>query len=147
MSTIRANTFLDGAGGNTATVNGVTPALSSQAQAEAGPDNATQMTPLRAAQAITARVSGATAGLAYGAIGTYAFLGTATTVAGSTTLANPGDTIAGSSLRALGMYAWTAAGGAISASSPSGTWRVMGIMRNQAVSNAYEVGTLCLRIS
>jgi len=52
MSTIRANTFLDSAGGNTATINGITPALASQGQAETGSDNATLMTPLRTAQAI-----------------------------------------------------------------------------------------------
>lgn len=52
MSTIRANNFLDGSGGNTATINGVTIALSSQAQAEAGTDNTTLMTPLRTFQAI-----------------------------------------------------------------------------------------------
>jgi hypothetical protein len=51
MSTVRANTILDSSGGNTATVNGVTIALSSQAQAEAGTDNTTQMTPLRSLQA------------------------------------------------------------------------------------------------
>jgi hypothetical protein len=51
MSTIRANTILDAAGGNTATINGITPALSSQAQAEAGTDNATLMSPLRVKQA------------------------------------------------------------------------------------------------
>lgn len=51
MSTIRANAILDAAGGNTATINGITPALASQAQAEAGTDNTTLMTPLRVAQA------------------------------------------------------------------------------------------------
>lgn len=51
MSTIRTNAILDSAGGNTATINGITPALASQAQAEAGTDNTTLMTPLRVAQA------------------------------------------------------------------------------------------------
>lgn len=51
MSTVKANFFLDSAGGNTAQVNGVTVALSSQAQAIAGTDNTTQMTPLRNLQA------------------------------------------------------------------------------------------------
>lgn len=50
MSTIRANNILDSAGGNTATINGITPALASQAQAEAGTDNTTLMTPLRTEQ-------------------------------------------------------------------------------------------------
>lgn len=54
MSTVRANTFLDGAGGNTATINGITPALASQAEAEAGTDNTKLMTPLRVEQAINA---------------------------------------------------------------------------------------------
>ncbi len=54
MSTIRANAIIDSAGGNTATVNGVTIALSSQAQAEAGTDNTTLMTPLRVRNALNA---------------------------------------------------------------------------------------------
>lgn len=54
MSTVKANAFVDGAGGNTATVNGVTVALSSQAEAEAGTDNTTQMTPLRVRNALNA---------------------------------------------------------------------------------------------
>lgn len=53
-ATVKANAFLDAAGGNTATVNGVLVALASQAQAQAGTDNATLMTPLRAAQSIAA---------------------------------------------------------------------------------------------
>ena len=52
MSTVKANFILDSAGGNTAQINGSTPALSSQAQAEAGTDNTTLMTPLRVAQSI-----------------------------------------------------------------------------------------------
>lgn len=51
MSTVRTNAILDAAGGNTATINGITPALSSQAQAQTGTDNTTLMTPLRVAQA------------------------------------------------------------------------------------------------
>lgn len=51
MSTVKANFFLDSAGGNTATINGITPALASQAQAQAGTDNTTLMTPLRNLQA------------------------------------------------------------------------------------------------
>lgn len=73
MSTIRTNAILDAAGGNTATINGITPALSSQAQAEAGTDNTTLMTPLRAAQAITALVPQPTV-----------LLGTITTTSGTT---------------------------------------------------------------
>lgn len=52
MSTIRTNAILDAAGGNTATINGVTPALASQAEAQAGTDNTKLMTPLRTAEAI-----------------------------------------------------------------------------------------------
>ena len=58
MSTVKANFFLDSAGGNTAQINGITPALSSQAQAEAGTDNTTLMTPLRVAQAIATEAVG-----------------------------------------------------------------------------------------
>jgi hypothetical protein len=72
MSTIKANAYLDSAGGNTATVNGITVALSSQAQAQAGTDNTTLMTPLRASDAITALANGMT------------LLGTLTTTSGST---------------------------------------------------------------
>jgi hypothetical protein len=52
MSTVRANAYLDASGGNTATINGIVPALSSQAQATAGSDNTTLMTPLRTSQAV-----------------------------------------------------------------------------------------------
>ena len=58
MSTIRANNILDSAGGNTATINGITPALASQAEAEAGTDNTKLMTPLRVAQAIAVEAIG-----------------------------------------------------------------------------------------
>ncbi len=50
MSTLKANYILDAAGGNTAQINGITPAIASQAQAEAGVDNTTLMTPLRVNQ-------------------------------------------------------------------------------------------------
>lgn len=50
MSTIRANAIVDNAGGNTATINGITPALASQAEAQTGTDNTKLMTPLRVAQ-------------------------------------------------------------------------------------------------
>jgi hypothetical protein len=77
-------------------------ALASQAQAEAGSDNTTVMTPLRTAQAIaalaptptTAQILAANAGAAARDVGTYiiAWNTTATAVAS-------GGTIAGSSLR------------------------------------------------
>lgn len=71
MSTIKANAYLDAAGGNTATINGITPALASQAQAQAGTDNTTLMTPLRTTDAITAQANGMT------------LLGTLTTTSGT----------------------------------------------------------------
>lgn len=88
-----------------------------------------------------------TAGLAYGAIGTYAFLGSISTVAASTTLANPGDTLSGSTLAAIGVYSFGTAGVQIHGSALSGTWRVMGFLRNISASNAHQVGTVCLRIA
>lgn len=54
MSTIRANIITDIAGGNTTTINGITPALATQAEAQAGTINTKLMTPLRTAEAITA---------------------------------------------------------------------------------------------
>lgn len=58
MSTIRANAIIDGAGGNTATINGKTPLgtsdIASSAQAAAGTDNATVITPLRVRDAMNA---------------------------------------------------------------------------------------------
>ena len=122
-------------------------ALASQAQAEAGTDNTTLMTPLRSAQALTAQIGAASAGLTWGAVGTYAFLGTASTVAPSTTLANPGDTLAGSTLRAIGIYAFPDTGAQVHATALSGTWRVMGFLRNISTGNSYQVGTVCLRIA
>lgn len=44
------NAIIDAAGGNTATINGITPAIASQAEAEAGSNNTTLMTPLRVQQ-------------------------------------------------------------------------------------------------
>lgn len=78
MSTLRANTITDSlgtgapvfpngiwvssitdsAGGNTATINGITPALASQAEAEAGTDNTKLLTPLRAKQQMIANALG-----------------------------------------------------------------------------------------
>jgi hypothetical protein len=122
MSTIKANAYLDAAGGNTATINGITPALSSLAQAQAGTDNTTQMTPLRTSNAITALttstvVGAATAGLAVGAVGSYAMLQSAATRA-------TGASVAGSSLTYFGLNT----GGVSSSGSPSGTWMLMGYL-------------------
>lgn len=56
---VRAGAFLDASGGNTATINGKTPLgtsdIASQAQAEAGTDNSTLMTPLRSQQMFVKR--------------------------------------------------------------------------------------------
>ncbi len=103
-------------------------ALASQAQAEAGTDNTTLMTPLRSAQAISALVSAptsaqvgaATAGLATGAVGTYAFLRFV-----SATTATSGSTHAGSDLR----YSSAAA---LTGVTPGGTWRLMGQTENSS---------------
>ncbi len=52
MSTIRANIITDAAGGNTTTINGITPALATQAEAQAGTDDTKLMTPLRVTEAV-----------------------------------------------------------------------------------------------
>jgi len=54
MSTLRTNAITDITGGNTTVINGITPSLASQAEAEAGTNNTALMTPLRVAQAIDA---------------------------------------------------------------------------------------------
>lgn len=59
MSTIRANSIIDAAGGNTASINGITPVLATQAEAEAGTDNTKLMTPLRTDQAVLAQLNAA----------------------------------------------------------------------------------------
>jgi hypothetical protein len=149
MSTIKANEIIDAAGGNTATINGITPALASQAQATAGTDNTTQMTPLRTSQAITALttaalVGAATAGLAAGDVGTYIF-----GYPNNTTNYVTGATIAGSLLLPAGSFTYDATSGNASSqsfgSAQSGTWRCMG-NRVFAGSGQYTV-TLWLRIS
>ena len=58
MSTVRADAILDAAGGNTATINGITPAIATSAEAETGTNNTKLMTPLRSAQAIGVRAIG-----------------------------------------------------------------------------------------
>ena len=67
----------------------------------------------------TAEVGSATAGLAVGDVGSYAFLSPAST----STAYNPGATLAGSSLR----YSGAESGGtSVFATAPAGTWRIMG---------------------
>jgi hypothetical protein len=60
MSTMKVDNIVSSGGTNTAQINGITPALSSQAQAEAGTDNTTQMTPLRVRNALNATGSAPT---------------------------------------------------------------------------------------
>jgi hypothetical protein len=121
--------------------------LASQAEAEAGADNTKVMTPLRAAQAITARVGAATAGLALGAVGTYAFLAHAALTTGPI---NAGSTVAGSSLRYAGFTAAAIAGSGLfsnnpaSTTAPSGTWMQVG--ETTGATSLYRA-TLFLRIS
>lgn len=95
----------------------------------------------------SAQVGSATAGLAWGAVGTYAYLGTISTISASTTLAIPGGTVAGSSLQAVGPYALEGTPGySRRGVALSGTWRAMGYAHNLSAS-ARLVGTLFLRIS
>lgn len=54
MSTMKVDSIVSSGGTNTAQINGITPALASQAEAEAGTDNTKLMTPLRTEQAINA---------------------------------------------------------------------------------------------
>ena len=118
----------------------VSAVVATKAEAEAGTNNTSLMTPLRVAQAITAQVDttlvlARTAAAAVGAVGTYAFL----TPVSTSTSYDPGDTLAGSSLK----YASAESGGvSTSATSPSGTWRLMGY---KDVTTA--VASLWLRIS
>lgn len=140
MSTIKANTILDSAGGNTATINGITPALASQAEAQAGTDNTKLMTPLRVDQAILALtdaavVGAATAGLATGAIGDYVLA----LRNGTTTGYDYGSTIAGSRLNPA------TSGAATSATTLSGTWKLLGFI--QAGGNTVGAVSVFKRIS
>jgi len=52
---VRCANYKDASGGNTATINGITPTLATQAQAQAGTDNSTLMTPLRSQQQFASR--------------------------------------------------------------------------------------------
>ena len=115
-------------------------ALATQAQAEAGTNNTTLMTPLRTAQAIaiqvdTTLVRTAMAGATPAQVGTYAFLSPIST----STSYSHGDLLAGSSLKYAG-----AEGGGVSVSgvSPGGTWQLMGYKDNTTV-----VASLWLRVS
>jgi hypothetical protein len=123
--------------------------LADKATAEAGTDNTRLMTPLRTAEAIVAQVGAANAGLAYGAVGTYAFA--YFTGLGVT----ENTTIAGSSLNIAGIHSGDTSISADSVSSASltrgsatlsGTWRVMS--RSNAVAGSTRSrGLLVLRIA
>ena len=136
----------DGVSGNPT----LAPVLASQAQAEAGTDNVTLMTPLRSAQAIaalasptTASVLSATAGASAGAVGVYSWL---TYTVASVSVAT-GTTIAGSSLQYHGVVVLNSDSAVASGgwgSSPSGTWRCMGY--NGTNGGRYPA-SLYLRIS
>lgn len=129
-------------------------ALASQAQAEAGTDNTTLMTPLRAAQAIAALVPDpttdqiltATAGATAGAIGTYGFFYSSNTASVAF-----GSTVAGSTLQPAGIKtAGSAADVAKSGATQAGTWRCMGYSYYLLVSGVdpdWFGATLWLRIS
>ena len=91
----------------------------------------------------TAQVLTATAGLTFGAVGSYAFLGQETAAA-----LEPGDTQAGSQLRFTGIRAGQAPGNTglnnakgSTANIPTGTWRCLGY------ADAAYYYTLFLRIS
>ena len=54
MSTMKVDSIVSSGGTNTAQINGIIPALASQAEAEAGTDNTKLMTPLRLRNALNA---------------------------------------------------------------------------------------------
>lgn len=156
MSTIRINNIVDAAGGNTATINGITPALATNAEAVAGVDNTKLMTPQRVNEAIAALVTtttvlNATAAATAGAVGTYMFGRT------NGADANRGTTVAGSTLVSTSALSFNlaetnTAGITESAveGSLSGTWRCMGTMDYAFIRTSGPTGggsTLWLRIS
>ena len=128
-------------------------ALATQVQAEAGTDNATLMTPLRAAQAIaalapTTDVGAGTAALSAGSVGSYSFAVRST----GTTDVLFGNTIAGtelepaSAIHSINTSSGTGNSSLISGPGVlSGTWRAMG---RYDYSGLYIYGsTLFLRIA
>ena len=122
--------------------------LASQAEAEAGVDNAKVMTPLRVAQSIAvntpegytdAQARAAQAGHAVGGVGSYVLGGAEVTLAA-------GATVAGSSVRPAGAYRDTAGSNTYTTTlgtALSGTWRCMG----QNTTSGSNPLTLYLRIS
>ncbi|PBC02677.1 hypothetical protein [Mesorhizobium sp. WSM3860] len=146
-------------GGDLSASRTITVTKSTNAQAMAGTDDTTAMTPLRVKDAITAlspapNYGVGNAALAYGAVGTYVFgyslnstgivdgstyAGSAIQPAGVTTNVgtDPGDDVVFGSGSITGVK-----GG----STLSGTWRAMGRVNNSAGSNRLRQ-TLFLRVS
>jgi uncharacterized repeat protein (TIGR01451 family) len=123
MSTIRANAIVDASGGNTATINGITPIQSSD---------------------VAALVTSTVAGVSAGDVGTYIYA-----VPNNSTVYATGATIAGSLLLPSTSYTYDATSGgataAINGSALSGTWRCMGNRNNN--NGVLNSATLWLRIS
>jgi hypothetical protein len=136
---------------NAADLTGTLPALNGSALTSLSAGNLTGALPALNGSALTnlpaptsAQVGTATAGLAYGDVGTYAFFR-----GPLSTLVTPGSTYAGSSMQASsimnsGTYASTVTSGG-NAGAASGTWRAVG----GSASSTANVGatTLFLRIS
>jgi hypothetical protein len=119
--------------------------IATQAEAEAGTDNATLMTPLRVAQAVAVAVGAGTAGLAAGSVGSYALLNSLSVATRSS-----GATVAGSNLRYANTYTDGSSNVGYSTETPSGTWRLMGNTGNfngTATSTNNVQASLWLRIS
>jgi len=142
MSTIRANAIVDAAGGNTTTVNGAVPASLASPALTGTPTaptatvgtNTTQIatTAFVLANGVaptTAQVGTATAGLAAGAVGTYAYA-----VPNNSTAYAFGATISGSILLPVNSLIYDATSGNATACTTgaalSGTWQCMGNRAN-----------------
>ena len=101
----------------------------------------------------TTDVLNAYAGASAGAIGTYSWLITASSVSPGTLFASTGSTIAGSSLRysslnnSGGTQGIGFSFGNASSGTPSGTWRCMGYAYNPDGEGSRSIVTLYLRIS
>lgn len=106
--------------------------------------NGSGLTNLPASAPTTAQVGSATAGLAAGDVGSYAFTRSNT----DTTTRSAGATVTGSQYAYAGGYTTTDSIQMIGTGSGtlSGTWRVMGYL-NQTTSNSRRGYTLLLRIS
>lgn len=157
-----ASTSAAAAAASAAEAAGYVPTVATQAEAEAGTDNTKLMTPLRTREAVAKVVKGdptapkildpaldtgaataagtawvglRTAGLATGAVGSYALLQSIVT-----TSAAAGSTHAGSSLR----YSNAAGTANASSGTPAGTWRLMGRTVDQSGAGSTS---LFLRIS